>query len=149
MSAPECSRAEIRRASSTTSATGATPGRGWAAPQIVRALAWHSLRSAFGFGRGAKAKIFPALLFVLMCLPAVINAVAMARGRRPAAGPLRHLPVDAPDAGACSSSWRSQAPELVSRDLRNHTLPLYFSRPIARGDYPLAKLVAFTGLPGC
>ena len=34
------------------------------------------------------------------------------------------------------------APELVSRDLRHHTLPLYFSRPLRRGDYPLAKLLA-------
>jgi len=36
-----------------------------------------------------------------------------------------------------------EAPILVSSDLRNHTLPLYFSRPIARTDYPVAKLVAF------
>jgi hypothetical protein len=34
------------------------------------------------------------------------------------------------------------APELVSRDLRHHTLPLYFSRPLRRIDYPLAKLLA-------
>jgi ABC-2 type transport system permease protein len=34
------------------------------------------------------------------------------------------------------------APELVSRDLRNGVLPLYFSRPLARGDYALAKLGA-------
>jgi ABC-2 type transport system permease protein len=46
--------------------------------QIVRALIWHSFRSAFGIGRGAKAKIFPVVLFILMCLPAVINAVALA-----------------------------------------------------------------------
>ena len=38
----------------------------------------------------------------------------------------------------------AQAPELVSRDLRSHVLPLYFSRPIRRGDYPLAKYVALT-----
>jgi ABC-2 type transport system permease protein len=34
------------------------------------------------------------------------------------------------------------APELVSRDLRNGVLPLYFSRPLRRGDYALAKLAA-------
>jgi ABC-2 type transport system permease protein len=38
----------------------------------------------------------------------------------------------------------AQAPELVSRDLRSHVLPLYFSRPIRRGDYPLAKYIALT-----
>src|SRR5262249_52983579 len=32
-------------------------------PAIIRALAWHSLRSAFGIGRGAKAKIVPLLAF--------------------------------------------------------------------------------------
>jgi ABC-2 type transport system permease protein len=35
------------------------------------------------------------------------------------------------------------APELVSRDLRSGVLPLYFSRPLSRADYALAKL---TGL---
>src|SRR6266571_5269684 len=33
--------------------------------QIARALAWHSLRSAFGIGRGVKAKL---AAFVLACL---------------------------------------------------------------------------------
>jgi ABC-2 type transport system permease protein len=37
----------------------------------------------------------------------------------------------------------AQAPELVSRDLRSRVLPLYFSRPLRRGDYPLAKYAAF------
>ena len=37
----------------------------------------------------------------------------------------------------------AQAPELVSRDLRSHVLPLYFCRPLRRMDYPLAKLIAF------
>ena len=30
---------------------------------IIRALYWHSLRSAYGIGRGAKAKIVPILTF--------------------------------------------------------------------------------------
>src|SRR5690606_39611678 len=34
------------------------------------------------------------------------------------------------------------APELVSRDLRNRVLPLYFARPLRPGDYALAKLAA-------
>lgn len=34
------------------------------------------------------------------------------------------------------------APELVSRDLLSGVLPLYFSRPLPRSDYPLAKLLA-------
>ena len=38
-------------------------------PAIVRALAWHSLRSAFGLGRGARAKIVPVLAFVDVTRP--------------------------------------------------------------------------------
>ena len=34
------------------------------------------------------------------------------------------------------------APELVSRDLRSGVLPLYFSRPLTRSDYALAKWAA-------
>jgi ABC-2 type transport system permease protein len=37
----------------------------------------------------------------------------------------------------------AQAPDLVSRDLRSHCLPLYFARPLERIDYPAAKLIAF------
>ncbi len=50
--------------------------------QIVRALAWHSFRAAFGFGRGAKAKIVPAVALVALCLPAVVNAFAMSGATR-------------------------------------------------------------------
>jgi ABC-2 type transport system permease protein len=112
-------------------------------PAIVRALIWHSLRSAFGIGRGAKAKIFPALLFALICLPAAVNAVALATnpGSTPIVAYDGYIP-----------SLRTvvmlifvaiEAPNVVSADLRNHTLPLYFARPIHRIDYPVAKLVAF------
>jgi ABC-2 type transport system permease protein len=108
---------------------------------IVRALCWHSLRSAFGIGRGAKAKIVPVISFVIMCLPAVANAVGVAQGN---------------PRGVDYDTYIFQlrvivmiifiaalAPELVSRDLRSHVLPLYFSRPLRRLDYPLAKLAAF------
>ena len=46
---------------------------------IIRALYWHSLRSAFGIGRGAKAKIVPLFTFIVMCLPAIVNTIAMAQ----------------------------------------------------------------------
>ncbi len=111
--------------------------------QIVRALAWHSLRTAFGIGRGVKAKIVPVLTFGIMCLPAVINAVAVALSSSHASvvhydtyvAPLRVL--------VMTIFIAAQAPELVSRDLRSHVLPLYFARPVRRADYPVAKLAAF------
>jgi ABC-2 type transport system permease protein len=110
-------------------------------PAIIRALGWHSLRSAFGIGRGVKAKIVPVITFVIMCLPAVANAVSVANGTPRSINydtyifQLRVL--------VMIIFIAAQAPELVSRDLRSHVLPLYFSRPLRRLDYPLAKLAAF------
>ena len=110
---------------------------------IIRALYWHSLRSAFGIGRGAKAKIVPVLMFLLMCLPAIVNAISVAQ--HPGSSPIV-------DYDTYTYRLRSlvmlifvaaQAPELVSRDLRSHVLPLYMSRPLRRLDYPLAKFAAF------
>jgi ABC-2 type transport system permease protein len=116
-------------------------GRRLGRAQIIRALLRHSLRSAYGLGRGAKAKIVPVFTFVIMCLPAIVNAVTIARGNP------RLVPYD-----TYSNQLRvvvmiifiaAQAPELVSRDLRSHVLPLYFCRPLRRLDYPAAKLAAF------
>jgi ABC-2 type transport system permease protein len=110
---------------------------------IIRALAWHSFRAAFGLGRGAKAKIVPLVALAALCLPAVVNAFAMSKGNprlvdydtyTPA---LRDL--------VMTVFVAVQAPELVSRDLRSRVLPLYFARPIKTIDYPLAKYLAFTG----
>jgi ABC-2 type transport system permease protein len=113
--------------------------------QITLALCWHSLRSAFGLGRGVRAKIVPVITLGLMCLPAVVSAAVMAAS--PAhqrlvsydvyVAPLRIIVV--------LIFVAVQAPELVSRDLRSHSLPLYFARPIRRTDYPAAKLAAFFG----
>jgi ABC-2 type transport system permease protein len=110
---------------------------------IVRALIWHSLRAAFGVGRGAKAKIFPVLLFTLMCLPAVVNAIsiALSHGGPPVVTYDGYVPQLRTVAMLVFVAL--EAPNLVSSDLRNHTLPLYFARPISRLDYPVAKLVAF------
>jgi len=118
---------------------GPRSGRG----KIELALCWHSLRAAFGFGRGAKAKIVPVLTFAIMCAPAVINAVIMALSRSHTrvvdydtyVGTLRVL--------VLLVFIAAQAPELVSRDLRSRVLPLYFARPIRRSDYPAAKYAAF------
>jgi ABC-2 type transport system permease protein len=111
--------------------------------QIAAALCWHSLRSVFGIRRGVKAKIVPVFAFVIMCAPAVINAVAMAINPAHAriinydtyVGGLRTL--------VMLAFIAAQAPELVARDLRSRVLPLYFAKPMRRLDYPAAKYVAF------
>jgi ABC-2 type transport system permease protein len=118
---------------------GVRLGRG----AIVAALTWHSLRSAFGLRRGAKAKIIPVITFVIMCLPAVVSAASLALSP----GRAQLVPYDTyvPTLRVLVLVvfLAAQAPELVSRDLRSHTLPLYFARPIRRIDYPAAKLAAF------
>jgi len=110
--------------------------------QIVRALAWHSFRAAFGFGRGAKAKIVPAIALVALCLPAAINAFAMAKGNARLFTYDTYVP--ALRILVMTIFVAVQAPELVSRDLRSRVLPLYFARPIKTIDYPLAKYLAFS-----
>ncbi|MBS2964529.1 ABC transporter permease subunit [Actinocrinis puniceicyclus] len=107
---------------------------------ILRSLFWFSLRSAFGFGRGARARIIPLACFTAMLLPAAISIYKVASVGGDPVLTYAHY--------ADSMSLflivfvAVAAPELVSRDLRHHTLPLYFSRPLRRGDYPLAKLLA-------
>jgi ABC-2 type transport system permease protein len=110
--------------------------------QIVRALTWHSFRSSFGIGRGVKGKIIPVLAFVAMCLPAFVNAFAVARGNPRLFGYDVYVP--SLRVAVVTIFLAAQAPELVSRDLRNHVLPLYFCRPLRHGDYPLAKYLALT-----
>ena len=83
----------------------------------------------------------PVITFVVICLPAVANAVAVAQGNP------RLVPYDTYvfqlRVIVMIIFVAAQAPELVSRDLRSHVLPLYFCRPLHRPDYPLAKLAAF------
>ncbi|WP_327422788.1 ABC transporter permease [Streptomyces sp. NBC_01230] len=107
-----------------------------------RSLYSQSLRGSFGLGRSVKSKVLPMLLFGVMCMVAlIIVAVAMA----------------APDATKLAMKYTdfaiylqaviglfiaSQAPQSVSRDLRFKSVPLYFSRPIERADYVVAKYAA-------
>jgi ABC-2 type transport system permease protein len=109
---------------------------------ITVALAWHSFRSAFGFGRGARAKIVPAIALVALCLPAAVNAFAVSRGDPRLFSYDTYVPVLR--TLVMTVFVAVQAPELVSRDIRSHVLPLYFSRPLRTIDYPLAKYLAFT-----
>ncbi|MFD3562511.1 ABC transporter permease [Streptomyces sp. NPDC058686] len=108
-----------------------------------RSLFSQSLRGAYGLGRSAKSKVLPMLLFVVMCVPALIM-VAVAVTTK-----LKDLPVDYTRYAILLQAvialyLASQAPQSVSRDLRFKTVPLYFSRPIERGDYVLAKYAAMT-----
>ncbi|GAA3488357.1 MULTISPECIES: ABC transporter permease [Streptomyces] len=109
-----------------------------------RSLYSQSLRGAYGLGRSAKSKVLPMVLFgVMTATAAIIVAVAVAAP----AGTMTKLPLSY-TAFAISLQpviglyLAAQAPQTVSRDLRFKTVPLYFSRPIERRDYVLAKYAA-------
>ncbi|MEV3995740.1 ABC transporter permease [Streptomyces halstedii] len=119
-----------------------------------RSLYSQSLRGAFGLGRSAKSKVLPMLLCGVMCLVAlIIVAVAMAAPTMTKL-PVRYTSFAIYLQAVIGLFVASQAPQSVSRDLRFKSVPLYFSRPIERVDYVLAKfgamasaLLVLTGLP--
>lgn len=124
--------------------TGERLGRRGAIGAIVGA----GLRALFGLGRSGRSKILPWGAIVLATLPAVV-AIAI----RVLAGDIIEL------YNYQNYLWEiglllpiflaAQAPELVVNDMRQRVLPLYFSRPISRLDYVVAKMVALTlGLLG-
>ncbi|MFG2039247.1 ABC transporter permease [Dactylosporangium sp. NPDC048998] len=115
--------------------TGPRLGRWYA----NRSLYEHSVRSAFGIGRGAKAKFFPWMIIGIVLLVAVVVISIRSLSDQTLMSYRQY---------ADNLSYPVMlflaivAPELVSRDLRDRTLPLYFSRPLARTDYALSKYAA-------
>jgi ABC-2 type transport system permease protein len=103
------------------------------------ALYVHSLRTAFGLGRSAKAKIFPGIVVTLAFAVAIV-AVAI-RAQTDQVG-MTYLQYVDGLAIPLVLFLAVVAPEIVCRDLRARVLPLYFSRPLRRSDYALAKLAA-------
>jgi ABC-2 type transport system permease protein len=116
---------------------GARLGRGYA----FRTLYVHSLRAAFGFGRGGKALIIPWALFAIINLPAIVQvAVSGISGGQ--ANLIDYDDYMEPVSLLLALFCASQAPELVSRDQHSRVLPLYSSRALRKHDYALAKLLA-------
>ncbi|MFE7592505.1 ABC transporter permease [Kitasatospora sp. NPDC057512] len=120
--------------------------RGYTGPRLgrtyaTRALFTQSLRAAYGLGRSGKSKVLPMLVLGVITVPALIFvavSVVMKRDELPVeyAGYLSIFSL------VISVFLASQAPVLLSRDLRYQTVPLYFSRPITRTDYVRAKFGA-------
>ncbi|MFC7306014.1 ABC transporter permease [Streptomyces monticola] len=106
-----------------------------------RSLYSQSLRGAYGLGRSAKSKVLPMILFAVMCVPAAIIVAVAVQTK------MKDLPLDYRTYAITTQAviglfLASQAPQSVSRDLRFRTVPLYFSRPIERVDYVVAKYAA-------
>ena len=122
--------------------------RGYTGPRLGRrgaigAIVGAGLRAVFGLGRSGRSKIIPWGAVILAALPA-----GVAIGVRVLAGDL--LDLYSYDnylwgIGALLPIFvAAQAPELVVNDMRHRVLPLYFSRPISRIDYVIAKLAALS-----
>ncbi|MFF9339251.1 MULTISPECIES: ABC transporter permease [unclassified Streptomyces] len=103
-----------------------------------RSLFSQSLRGAYGLGRSAKSKVLPMLLFGVMCAPALI-IVAISVYTKADKLFVEYTQYAVLLQLVIAVYLASQAPQSVSRDLRFRTVPLYFSRPIERVDYVLAK----------
>jgi ABC-2 type transport system permease protein len=121
-------------------------GRGHA----IRSMFAHSLRSAFGIGRGGRAKLAPVILGFLACIPAVsiVAAQALLSQVPGAEGLDDELPIRyetyASSIGILIVLFcAAQAPDLFGRDQRHTLLSLYFSRALRREDYALARLGGF------
>ncbi|MGQ0623975.1 MAG: ABC transporter permease [Sporichthyaceae bacterium] len=110
---------------------------------IAFALFIDSFRGAFGLGRTTRSKIMPVLLLAAVVLPPVIVAIVIATAD------LDELPGEYTDyvikiSVLLSLFVAGQAPASVSRDLRFRVVALYFSRPLQRVEYVLAKYAALT-----
>ena len=112
-------------------------------PAAIWALARYSMARAIGIRRPWTAKIIPLLIYA-----AVLTPVALAIGIR-AFVPAFNFLTYGQFFGAIfileGIFVALIAPEMVSTDRHDRMLPLYFSRPIGRNAYVLAKLLG-TGL---
>jgi ABC-2 type transport system permease protein len=109
----------------------------------IWALARYSMARALGVRRSWTAKIIPMLLYAAVAIPVLI-AIGM-RAFVP-----RFSFLDYPSFFGAIFLLEGIfvaliAPEMVSSDRHDRLLPLYFSRPIGRNAYVVAKLLA-TGL---
>ncbi|WP_371616789.1 ABC transporter permease [Streptomyces sp. NBC_00454] len=121
--------------------------RSYDGPRLGRAYARkslfaQSLRGAYGLGRSAKSKVLPMLLFAVMCVPALILVAVAIAVPGSTSLPIKYTTYAMTTQVIVYLYLASQAPQSVSRDLRFKTVPLYFSRPIERVDYVLAKYAA-------
>ncbi len=107
----------------------------------VQSLYFYSLRAIFGLGRSAWAKVFPIGLAGVATVPATIQLAiaAVAPVNFTLIKPANYFTyVQIVVALFCAVA----APEIIGRDQRHRTLPLYFSRSLSRVDYVSAKLGA-------
>jgi ABC-2 type transport system permease protein len=112
-------------------------------PAAIWALARYSMARAIGIRRPWTAKIIPILIYAAVLIP-----VALDIGIRAFVPAFSFLTYPAYFGAVYLLEGifvATIAPEMVSTDRHDKLLPLYFSRPIGRNAYVLAKLLG-TGI---
>lgn len=110
--------------------------------QAFRSLVGYSMKRALGIRKSWTAKILPFLLYTAAVVPLVIMIGVSAL--IPEAGFATYSGYLAAIFLIVGIFVATAAPEMLCVDRRERTLPLYFSRAIARFDYVLAKVLAMT-----
>ena len=123
--------------------------QGYEGPRLGRLYALWSLyllsvRNAFGIGRGTLPKVLAFGLVLFAFTPAVVTLIIGA------VVPAEDFEIFAPRDYYGLIQFilvifvAAIASDLVGNDRRSRTLALYFSRPIERDDYALAKIAALS-----
>ena len=126
--------------------------RPYAGPRLgERAVAWAlfvtGLRNCFGLGRSGRSKILPMGLLGMMLLPALILVGVLVQLRNLLGLDRQVVPYSIYPITTqllISVFVASQAPALISRDLRFRTITLYLARPARRTTYVLVRLASLT-----
>ena len=129
--------------------------RGYDGPRLgrthaIRSLFAHSLRSAYGIGRGGRAKIAPIIFGAMAVQPAIAIVGILTLAARFGVGerfseqsPIRYDTYFSTISTVVILFCAAQAPELFGRDQRYGVLSLYFARALRRSDYALARIGGF------
>lgn len=105
------------------------------------ALYTAAVKSAFGIGRGAKAKVLPFSLLALAIIPAAV-ALGIATLLSTAFSPIRYSNYLNTTSLILTLFCAVVAPELLCSDRRQRVLSLYFAHALTRFDYVVMKALA-------
>ncbi|HET7326832.1 MAG TPA: ABC transporter permease [Nocardioidaceae bacterium] len=103
------------------------------------------LRNCYGLGRSGKSKVLPMVLLGLMLLPALILVGVLVQAKDALGLDAQIVSYSAYPITTqllISVFVASQAPALISRDLRFRTITLYLARPLRRDTYVLVRMAS-------
>lgn len=107
----------------------------------IRALVLYSIKRGLGVKKKWTAKIIPILMYGIAFVPVLIF-IGVRAILGDAAGSFDYVELYSALSLVLLVFAAATAPEMLSDDRRQNVLPLYFSRPIHRSDYLLAKIGA-------